>query len=695
MLQVNNLKKVYKIGENEIVALDDVSFKLGNGKLVAIVGASGCGKTTLMNILGALDSDFEGDVIVNGKSLKEAKGKDIDTYRKNTIGFIFQQFNLLNSQTSIQNVELALELSGVSNGERKEKATKLLERVGLKEQTNKVVNRLSGGQRQRVAIARALANNPEIILADEPTGALDVKTGEQIMDILKEISKERLILMVTHAPELAEKYADIIINMEDGHVLSIEENTAKDKIESKEADISAENTLNKVETKSKMSLFTAFKLSLRNAWIKKGRTIATAIGTSIGICGIALSIAITAGTNEAVNTQVRGIFPSNSVMVGFRENLDENTKKLIPLKYEDIDKINSLSNEFYAYNFSLQDSAYPMPAFYSLDESILKKDDFFNTLSNPETIDAMIDMMAPAPLEDVENNLQYGTVPKEGALDEVVISLTTAENIVKKTGNVEDLIGKTMYVSFVKPPTDEDMMRGKTEPEITVLPWKIVGIANTTTLMNTFYARSDWNINYFEKYLNVKKDKMQTTVLILYGKDAKTIENEVKRLNESQEVYQFEMATKTITEQIDSTMSQVRMGLLGFSGVSIVVAALMISIVVYISVLERTKEIGILRAIGARKKDIMNIFVAESFIIGLLSALIGIIFAIIISFGINNLVYEFLQVFLNNAPFMEVAKLPLNDIGVITVFCVVLSMISGLYPSLRASKMDPIEALRK
>jgi len=216
MLQIKNLSKTYKIGKNKVVALDNVSFDLPNGKLVAIVGPSGCGKTTMMNLIGALDGDFEGDVIVNGKSLKEAGGKDLDTYRKNTVGFIFQQFNLLNSQTSIQNVEIALDLSGISKQDKSKKARSLLERVGLSEQMKKKVNLLSGGQRQRVAIARALANDPEIILADEPTGALDVKTGEQVMELLKEISKEKLVLMVTHAPELAEAYADLIVKMEDG-----------------------------------------------------------------------------------------------------------------------------------------------------------------------------------------------------------------------------------------------------------------------------------------------------------------------------------------------------------------------------------------------------------------------------------------------------------------------------------------------
>ncbi|MBU3107072.1 ABC transporter ATP-binding protein/permease [Clostridium gasigenes] len=689
MLQIKNLKKSYKIGEHEIKALDDVTFELASGKLVAIVGPSGCGKTTLMNILGALDGDFEGDVIINGKSLKEAGTKDLDSYRKNTIGFIFQQFNLLNSQTSKQNVELALDLSGISKKDRSEKVKYLLERVGLLDQIKKRVNLLSGGQRQRVAIARALANDPDIILADEPTGALDAKTGEKVMDLLKEISKERLILMVTHSPEIAEAYADLIINMEDGKIISIDENLAK----GTETEIIP---IKKEETKSKMSVLTALKLSLRNAWIKKGRTLATAIGTSIGIAGIALAIAITSGTTNSVNTQVRGIFPTNSVMVGYKENIDKNPNDIKKLGYEDIEEINSLDNEFYAYQFPLKGEDIPMMSFYSLEEDLLKAEDFFNKLSEEDTIKRLIDMMSPGIIEDVKDDIQYGTVPNEGELNEFVISLSTAKNIIKDDEKLEDLIGKNIYVSFVKQTSHSDKMRGRGKPpEIIVKPLKISGIANTTTLMNTYYVSSDWNIKYYEKEFNLDKKKMEASSMIVYGKSAESIEASVEKLDGNQDKYQFEMAGKTITKQIESTMKQVRMGLMGFAGVSIVVAVLMISIVIYISVLERTNEIGILRAIGARSKDIMNIFVAESFIIGILSAIIGIGISIGISNVINNLVYKFLGTFANNAPYMEVAKLPLKDAGLILLFCATLSIISGLYPSLKASKMDPIDALKR
>jgi ABC-type lipoprotein export system ATPase subunit len=689
MLQINNLRKTYKIGKHQVIALDDVSFNLPNGKLVAIVGPSGCGKTTMMNLIGALDADFKGDVIVNGKSLKQAGAKEIDTYRKNTVGFIFQQFNLLNSLTSIQNVELALDLSGTSKQDKIRKARGLLSRVGLTDQMKKKVNLLSGGQRQRVAIARALANDPEIILADEPTGALDVKTGDQVMELLKKISEEKLVLMVTHAPELAETYADLIVKMEDGKIISIEENIA-----SISPDDSKIEQIEKIETKSKMSFLSALKMSLRNAWLKKGRTLATAIGTSIGICGISLAIAITSGTTNAVNTQIKGIFPTNAITVGLKENADKPLRDLKPIKYGDINAVMALDKNIYAYNFQIGGKGIPVASFYSLDQSIIKDEKLMTKLSEQATREKLVMMMAPGVLEDVKNDIQYGTLPKVGSINEIVISLSTAKDLEKNGGNLKNLVGKNIYVRYLKQGSNPHADQGGI-PEVPIVKaWKIAGIANTTTLIDTYYAKSTWPANFYEKEFNMDKATLESTALVLYSKTTKDLDTELQKLSDSQDKYTFDLTAKTISSQVDGAMKQIRYALLGFAGISILVAALMISIVVYISVLERINEIGILRAVGARKRDILNVFVAESFIIGVLSAGIGLAFTIGISKLINSAVYGFLKNISENAPNMEVAKLPLADAGIILLFCVLLSMISGFYPSLKASKMDPIDALR-
>ena len=292
MLQLKNIKKNYESGEEIVKALKGINIEFRESEFVAILGPSGCGKTTLLNIIGGLDHYTSGDLIIDGISTKKYKDRDWDTYRNHRIGFVFQNYNLITHQSVLSNVELALTLSGVDKKTRRKKAIEVLEKVGLKDQMHKKPNQMSGGQMQRVAIARALVNDPDILLADEPTGALDTKTSIQIMEILKEISKDRLIIMVTHNPDLAEKYATRTINLLDGEITS-DSRAYNSKKEIKE----------KKETgkKTSMSFMTAMNLSLNNLMTKKGRTILTAFAGSIGIIGIALILAISNGVQEYIN----------------------------------------------------------------------------------------------------------------------------------------------------------------------------------------------------------------------------------------------------------------------------------------------------------------------------------------------------------------------------------------------------------
>ena len=293
MLELKNITKVYGTASEEVKALKGISLRFRESEFVSILGASGCGKTTLLNIIGGLDRYTSGDLIINGKSTKNFKDRDWDAYRNYKIGFVFQSYNLISHQTVLSNVELALTIGGISKKERTKRAIKALEEVGLKEHIHKKPNQLSGGQMQRVAIARALVNNPDIILADEPTGALDTKTSIQVMEILKQISKDKLIIMVTHNPELAEKYSSRIINILDGNITHdsnpIIENEPETKIET-----------NKLKRTS-MKLLTAFRLSLNNLLTKKGRTILVSFAGSIGIIGIALVLAISNGFQAYVD----------------------------------------------------------------------------------------------------------------------------------------------------------------------------------------------------------------------------------------------------------------------------------------------------------------------------------------------------------------------------------------------------------
>ena len=313
MLKLTDIKKDYLSGDNTVRALKGVSLEFRKSEFVSILGQSGCGKTTLLNIIGGLDQYTDGDLIINVKSTKEFNDRDWDTYRNHSIGFIFQSYNLIPHQSVLSNVELALTLSGISAKERRARATEALIKVGLGDQINKKPNQMSGGQMQRVAIARALVNDPDILLADEPTGALDSETSVQIMELIKEISKDRLVIMVTHNPELAEQYSTRIINLLDGLVVSdsnpyssenedteVSENANES--ESIEAEpIKDENKKKKKEKKTSMSFFTAFLLSLNNLLTKKGRTILTSFAGSIGIIGIALILSISTGLNGYIN----------------------------------------------------------------------------------------------------------------------------------------------------------------------------------------------------------------------------------------------------------------------------------------------------------------------------------------------------------------------------------------------------------
>ena len=305
MLELKEIKKDYLAGENTVHALKGISLKFRKSELVSILGPSGCGKTTMLNIIGGLDHYTEGDLVINGRSTKDFKDRDWDAYRNHSIGFVFQSYNLIPHQSVLQNVELALTLSGVKKAERKARAIKALEDVGLGDQIKKRPSELSGGQMQRVAIARALVNDPDIILADEPTGALDTETSVQVMDILKKVSEDRLVIMVTHNPDLANKYSTRIVRMLDGKItddsMPLTDEEVKVETAADNKAIEERNSKKKKEKKPSMSFATSFGLSFKNLFTKKGRTILTSFAGSIGIIGIALIYAISNGFSGYIN----------------------------------------------------------------------------------------------------------------------------------------------------------------------------------------------------------------------------------------------------------------------------------------------------------------------------------------------------------------------------------------------------------
>ncbi|MDE7084937.1 MAG: ABC transporter ATP-binding protein, partial [Clostridia bacterium] len=336
MLELNDIKKNYVVADETVQALKGINLKFRKSEFVAILGPSGCGKTTLLNIIGGLDKYTSGDLVIEGRSTKQYGDRDWDTYRNHSIGFIFQSYHLIPHQTILQNVELALMISGVSKQERRQRAIDALEKVGLKDKIKNRPNQLSGGQAQRVAIARALINDPEIVLADEPTGALDSTTSVQIMELLKEISKDRLIIMVTHNPELAEKYSTRIVRLLDGEV--VDDSNPYNNVEAEGGDSDAENesvhraaeiiteqsaeaetetvkTNKGSKKKTSMSLGMAMGLSCKNLLSKKKRTAMVSVAGSIGVIGVSLVLAISAGVKNYIRDMENDMLSGNPVAV--------------------------------------------------------------------------------------------------------------------------------------------------------------------------------------------------------------------------------------------------------------------------------------------------------------------------------------------------------------------------------------------
>ena len=330
MLELKKISKTYQTGNFKQTALKEVDLKFRKNEFVSILGASGSGKTTLLNIIGGLDRYDSGDLIINNKSTKKFKNIDWDRYRNNCIGFIFQSYNLISHMSILDNVEMGMTLSGVSQKTRRRKAKEALKKVGLIDHAHKKPNQLSGGQMQRVAIARALANNPDIILADEPTGALDTKTSVQIMELIKEIAKDKLVIMVTHNPELAKEYSSRIIEFKDGEKISDSNPITKEEKNSKELKI----------RKTAMSFLTALKLSFNNIKTKKGRTLLTAFASSIGIIGIALILSLSNGFKiEIDNFEKRSLSQAPITISSQTMSMSDST----------IEKMEGLSNDLEKY----------------------------------------------------------------------------------------------------------------------------------------------------------------------------------------------------------------------------------------------------------------------------------------------------------------------------------------------------------
>lgn len=849
MIQLKDINKTYIAGDTVVNALNNISINFREKEFVSILGPSGCGKTTLLNILGGLDRYDYGDIIVNGTSTKQFKDKDWDAYRNHYIGFVFQSYNLIPHLTIVENVELALSIGGENKKNKRKMALDALEKVGLKEQAKKKPNQLSGGQMQRVAIARAIVNNPEIILADEPTGALDSETSVQVMDILKEISKEHLVIMVTHNKELADTYSSRIINLLDGKLVG--DSAPFDPNQNMETKTAKKN-------KSAMSIFTAFSLSFKNLMSKIGKTLLVSFAGSIGIIGIALVLAVSTGLNSyiaSMQSNALGNYPITVSAIsvdmdsfksfdGKDDTAGGSENEIVPynpmVQYVKYGHYNNLTSnfvnkvkEFEEYDkqngnekLNVVDYNYYLPVRFvtknvsgesvTYTYTVRKNTTSILTGSSSSSIYPMLDNLdfvmeqydliaGELPRQNQDSSYSMDIVLVVGAgnkisastLNALGFNIETDEKLNYKNISFDSVIGKEYKVitnnNYYTPkyeegytPVDDQntdlahinsfdklntvnqtaLERAYNNSTITL---KISGILRikedgiellndglaympsfenyySTDCKNSLIAKKQLankqagNYEFFDNYvLSVSeissilpKDGFASIEAInsflnsQYGytlsnedafevamqqigistipisikffpknfKGKDSIINMIDEFNatctEDKDKIVYSDTTGFITSTLGQMVNIVSYVLIAFAAISLVVSSIMIGIITYTSVIERTKEIGVLRSIGARKKDISRVFNMETFIIGLTAGLIGVIVAFALTFPISKIIIKVA----GGAVTTNMAILKVTNMLILVAISTVLTLIAGLIPSRIAAKKDPVKALR-
>ena len=817
MLELKKIYKEYITGDFKQVALDKVNLNFRKNEFVSILGPSGSGKTTLLNIIGGLDNYTSGDLIINEVSTKDFKDNDWDIYRNHRVGFIFQNYNLIGHQSILSNVELALTLSGVGKSERRKKAILALKKVGLEKHINKNPNQLSGGQMQRVAIARALVNDPDILLADEPTGALDSTTSQQIMKLLKEVAKDKLVIMVTHNSELARAYSTRIIELRDGSIIS-DSNPYVGKVNTVEDEIIRKNKTKKTH----MSFKTALGLSFNNLKTKKGRTILTAFAGSIGIIGIALILSLSNGVNKYIErveaetlssypltimeesadlTEVMGILASgkdkeinhdkdkiysntimNKMFNSFVTKVSKNDLKTFKKYLDNNDEIGKYVNEIkYGYNIDLNifntyngELVKVNPSNLMSDLGMINSNEMSSMYSSfgMGSNDVFVELMDNKENVLSQYDLIYGSYPEK--YDEVVLIVNSNNEISDYTlyalGLKDQKMLKEMMYNVMKGEEVDDTNLEFSYEDICNIEFKLmintdlftkegnryVDRSNDLNYVNSILDKSvplkvvgilrgnDDSVSYVSKTGGVGYTSKLTEYVInsvknssivheqennkevniftgstfkldesyednlrklgvtsvdnpssisIYSKDFEAKENVVRIIDEyNKEALEEEKITYTDTiglliNNVTTIVNIISYVLIAFVSISLVVSSIMIGIITYISVLERTKEIGILRSIGASKKDIARVFNAETFIIGLFAGCMGIIITLILNIPIN--------VIINNLSGISgITKLPLVGSIILIIISVLLTMLGGLIPSKIASNKEPVLALR-
>ncbi|MDR2715162.1 MAG: ATP-binding cassette domain-containing protein [Coriobacteriaceae bacterium] len=799
-LQLEHITKTYTNGE-AVTALRDVSLAFRENEFVSILGPSGCGKTTLLNIVGGLDRYDSGDLVIGGTSTTSFKAADWDAYRNRSVGFVFQNYNLIGHQTVLQNVEIALTISGISATERKRRARQALMEVGLGDQAKKKPNQLSGGQMQRVAIARALVNNPDIILADEPTGALDSRTSVQVMEILKEVARTRLVIMVTHNRKLAEDYSSRIITLFDGEIQSDSNPLAKplaglsadDDGPAKALDAAgvadvADADGRKKFQKTSMSLLTAAGLSFKNLVTKRGRTITTSFAGSIGIIGVALVLALSSGLSAYMSTMQTDMLAGFPIAISTQQQSfdpggnnpfadsagtypafpSDGTVHNYDSREERQEHTNVITDDYLAYiaraHDELAEEINTISYQYGVEMNLLAKtpDSVVKFEARAEGEGGMARMMASSSFwqempDDTDFVLSlYDLVGEDSRLpnergeialvvdeyNRIDTGLLSQLGLDEESYHIDDFIG----LDLLKVIDNDDFYIQDGDRFAAARPTEYQGLYEgeggvRLTIVGVLRIKEDAASSFFSEGLvytsaltdyvletsqnskvaqaqkegdkdvltgapladeEAKKSRLQSiggdatpTGINIYPVDFDAKDNIKAYLDdynkgrpESEQVLYSDMA-ETVSNATATLLNTVSLVLVGFAAISLVVSTIMIGIITYVSVIERTKEIGILRSVGARKKDISRVFTTEAMIIGLAAGILGVALAYLLCLPINGLVLS-----LSTSGIGSIATLNPLHAAVLVVGSVLLTLIAGTFPARIAANKDPVEALR-
>lgn len=770
MLELKKIKKTYKVNKLNQIILDNINICFRDNEFVSILGPSGAGKTTLLNIIGGLDRCDDGDILINGKSTKTFKNKKWDYYRNKYIGFIFQNYNLIEHMSVLDNVMLPLKLSGYNRKKSKNKALKVLKKVELEKHFNKRPSQLSGGQKQRVAIARALVNDPKIILADEPTGALDSNTSTKIMKIIKEIAKDKLVIMVTHNRKIAEEYSNRIVCLKDGKITK-DTNVFKNKI------VNSESFKFR---KTSMKFTTAVKLSFNNIISKKGRTFLTSIALSIGIIGIALILSISNGFDKQLKDYEKNSVASLPISINNKESLSSENKDNIVYKEDNSNKntiyvyqddeaknvhVNNIDNNYVNYLKKLDKNLINVISCYYLtnfnllsndnnnvkeiDKNIINFDAIPNNFKSDNSyLKENYDLLAGR-FPSRENEVVLIVDDKNRADKSLLEALSV--NCYKNSINYSQILGKELKIVynddfydkisdnlFVKKEINMSLynnLNNETIKFVGVLRPKMNSelVVSTNIISSIIGDNRVSKIGYTDLLIKkiVSKNKNSLVVkaqqssenIVTMGnisfKQYGTTKNEIlsmlgansipfminiypKNFNSKEKIKEYldkynnrtedKIIYSDLTNKITSLSSNIINGitvvLIAFSSISLLVSSVMISIITYISTLERTKEIGILRSLGARKKDISRVFNSESIIIGFFSGIIGILITRALLIIINVILNDLTAI--KNLAVLN----PIHAI-ILIIISVLLASVGGFIPSKIASKKDPVKALRE